>query len=62
MMWIRDVLTFRPFSYKIGRRYKDSFLKIFETDKDGDFKDDRVVFVIFGTVILLTGLVEGIPV
>jgi hypothetical protein len=41
--------------------YLNSFLKIFETDKNGDFKDDRIVFVIFGTAILLTGLVEGIP-
>jgi|JYMV01.1.fsa_nt_gi hypothetical protein len=39
--------------------YLNSFLKIFETDKNGDFKDDRIVLVIFGTVILLTGLVEG---
>jgi hypothetical protein len=43
-------------------RYIESFLKIFETDKNGDFKDDRIVFVVFGSAILLTGFVEGIAV
>ncbi len=42
-------------------RYIESFLKIFETDKNGDFKDDRIVFFVFGSAILLTGFVEGIP-
>lgn len=34
--------------------------KVFKTNSDGDFKDDRVVLVIFGVLILLTGIVEGI--
>jgi hypothetical protein len=43
-------------------RYVQSFFKIFETDKNGDFKDDRIVFFVFGSAILLTGFVEGIAV
>ncbi len=36
-------------------------VKLFKKDSNGDFTDDRIVFVIFGVAFLLTGLVEGIP-
>jgi len=34
-------------------------MKIFNTDENGDFTDDRIVLVIFGVTILLTGMVEA---
>jgi hypothetical protein len=33
--------------------------KLFETDEDGDFKNDRIVLVVFGLAILGAGLTEG---
>jgi len=36
-------------------------VKLFKKDRNGDFEDDRIVFVVFGLAFLLTGLVEGIP-
>ncbi len=59
MMWIRNVLTLRVIGYKMTKRYSESFLKIFKTDKNGDFTDDRIVLFIFGSVIVLTVLIEG---
>jgi len=34
--------------------------KIFNTDENGDFTDDRIVIVMFTTAILLTGFVEAL--
>jgi hypothetical protein len=39
---------------------KFSIKKIFARDADGDFKDDRIVLVVFGIGFLLTGFVEAI--
>lgn len=61
-MMIQNVLHNNKGSCIMKLRYVESFLKIFETDKNGDFKDDRIVFFVFGSAILLTGLVEGIAV
>jgi hypothetical protein len=39
---------------------KNKYLSVFNTDENGDFKDDRIVFVIFGFAILGLGLAEAI--
>jgi hypothetical protein len=38
---------------------KNKYLSVFHKDRNGDFKDDRIVFVIFGFAILGLGLAEA---
>ncbi len=47
-------------NYSRGKNImKNKYLSIFETDEDGDFKNDRIVLVVFGLAILGAGLTEG---
>lgn len=39
---------------------KNKYLSVFDTNENGDFKDDRIVFVVFGFAILGLGLAEAI--
>jgi len=61
-MMIHNVLHYLKGNGIMKLRYVESFLKIFETDKNGDFTDDRIVLFVFGIAILLTGFVEGIAI
>ncbi len=48
-------------NYSRGKNImKNKYLGIFDTDEDGDFKDDRIVFVVFGFAILGAGFAEAI--
>jgi hypothetical protein len=59
-MYIQKVNDIRIGKNIMKNIIKNKYLSVFNTDENGDFKDDRIVFVVFGFAILGLGLAEAI--